>query len=467
MRILLLAVNSQYIHSNPAVYALLRSVEQLSLPHTVERLDCSINMPMAEVAAAVYAKQPDVLACSMYIWNGGFLQNLLADMRQLLPQTLVVLGGPEATMRAADYMASCPADGVCLGEGEQSFPLFLRALPAEVPQGGKAELLDSLKAQQLPGWQWQGEDAPAAPAPLPDLAALPFLYTDAELAALKEQHKVVYYESSRGCPHACSFCASARERLRERPLALVMEELPRLAEGGGQIKFIDRTFNADVERAVAITKKVLELYRPGLSWHFEINPYDLPEELAALWLTAPPDYLKLEIGVQTLYKPALRAVGRTGDWDKAEPLIKRLIDARVHLHLDLIAGLPKDKPETFAASFHRLHQLSPDYLQFGFLKVLPGSLLAAQAERYGLVASSYAPYRILSTPDMDADYLFSLLAIERAFQALYNKGDFRSALLEKAERYEGGALAMYARAAELMPVGGANPKDKTRIVEML
>lgn len=458
-RVLLVAVNSQYIHSNPALYALTRSAEQANCADLLDRMVVSINMPAQEILTKLYEKRPEVLAFSVYIWNAEFLAPILRDIHLLLPETKILLGGPEASARAAHYLSTLPVDGVCVGEGEDSF----------------AEMLLWLKQQpawtappQIPGWMWAGREADYTPAPPPDLAKLPFLYTEAEGQALKAEKKIVYYESSRGCPCACSFCASATVRLRERPLDLVFDDLPRLAEIGGQIKFVDRSFNADPARAVAITKRVLELFRPGLSWHFEILPSRISEELLDLWLSAPRGYLKLEMGVQTLNPKALALVGRREAWEPMEPQVKRLIEnGRTHLHLDLIAGLPGDTPEGFAASFHRLHQLSPDYLQFGFLKLLPGSLLARRAKEFGLVASDHTPYQVLATPDMSADYLFRLHRTERMFNMLYNRGDSRELLLEKAERMPGGAIALYEKAAELHPTGGLSPRQREELVQAL
>jgi len=455
--LLLAAVNSQYLHSSPALYALKRSAEQAGLGDHLITKDFSINMPMLRVLEEIYDAHADALAFSCYIWNIDYIADLISDIRALLPDLPIYLGGPEATMRARDYLCRFPINGVFLGEGEENFPLFLRRFT----ENG---------SEDIPGLLEKGREDSFRPAERPDLAKLPFLYTDAELQSLREQNKVIYYESSRGCPFRCAFCASAKEPLRERPLPLVMEELPRLAAAGGQIKFIDRTFNAN-DRAVTITKKLLELYRPGLSWHCEISPFSISEELKELWLSAPKDYLDLEMGVQTLNPKALAAIGRRGNWDKAEPLVKELLAAgNLHLHLDLIAGLPEDTPEEFAKSFHRLHQLDADYLQLGFLKVLPGSLLAETAEEMALRHEEHIPYRILSTPTMDAGWLFRLFRAERMFNALYNKGkyDFRARLIEAAEKEEGGALSLYFRAADLHPgISGLSQQEKIELVNTL
>ena len=460
MRALLCGINARNIHASPALYSLIRYAQEHDPGCQLQLREYALHTPTQHILADIYDAHPDLLGFSMYIWNAGFISQLLSDLRKLLPRTRIILGGPEASCRAEYYLHKLPVDAICIGEGEESFTALLQAMKG---QEAGAEL------PVVKGFLLKDNEAAYRPAAEPDLDRLPFLYDEATAAMLGRKHKLVYYESSRGCPYSCSFCASARSRIRERSLDKVMEELPKLAEIGGQVKFIDRTFNASRKRALAISQRILELARPGLSWHFEVSPFGLCRELVDLWNSAPAGYLHLEMGVQTLYGPALDTVGRYGSWDKAEPLVKELIDAgRCHVHLDLISGLPNDTPEGFAASFHRLHQLSPDYLQFGFLKVLPGSLLAEQAERLGLVYSEEPPYQILCTPDMPPEYLFRLHRAERVFNALYNKTDiWRPQLLEAARRC-GDALSLYFKAAELAPAErGLNTQEAERIAESI
>lgn len=465
VKILIVAVNARNIHANPAVYAIKQAAAQKGFGDLLEIREYAIHTPTQYIMAELFKEKPDILAFSFYIWNAVLLGALIRDLKKLLPQTRIILGGPEASARAKYYLDNLPVDAVCIGEGENSFCSFL-ATVNEMPATGPG---NTAPLPPLPGFLVKGEEKSyEPPADLPDLAQLPFLY-DADTAAyLKANSKLVYYESSRGCPYCCAFCASARQNLRQRPMELVMAELPKLADIGGQIKFIDRTFNADPGRAMAISQAILRLYRPGLSWHFEVSPFSLPRKLAELWMSAPEDYFHLEIGVQTLNTSALAAVGRRGDWDMAEPWVRKLIQsAGCHVHLDLIAGLPQDTPEKFAESFHRLHQLNAEYLQFGFLKVLPGSPLAEQAGEIGLLYSEDPPYQILATPTMSPADLFALHRAERAFNALYNKTRaFRKTLLKLAER-SGDALGLYRRAAALMPSRGLNPQEATRIVEAL
>ncbi|MEG1997146.1 MAG: DUF4080 domain-containing protein, partial [Clostridiales bacterium] len=415
-------------------------------------------------------EKPDILAFSLYIWNIVFAAGLLRDLRLLLPDTLIVAGGPEPSGHPQQILAQIPElDALFLGEGEESWPLFLRAVTdLDDSTAGCGSLRqrfmgDGAAYAPIPGLLLRSGGKIAA-APQVDLARQPFLYSPEDLARLAREKRVIYYESSRGCPYCCSFCASATESLRERPLELVLEELPLLAATGGQVKFIDRTFNARPQRAIAITEKILSLYRPGLSWHFELAPAACSGALADLLGQSPPGYFHLEAGVQTLYPPSLKAVGRNVDWPQAEPVLQKFAAGPCRLHVDLIAGLPYETPQSFSLAFQALHRLNADYLQLGFLKILPGSLLAQEAAAYGLVYSPRPPYQILYTPEMSSGYLFGLHRAERALNAFYNKGPYRSLLMEKGETWPGGALAMYFALAEGLKKYPSGLSEKTAAV---
>ena len=440
MKVLLCGINSQYIHSNLALFCLARAVETLNAPPQLLVRQYSLNMPYDTILSELYEERPDILAFSTYIWNIALVERLLADLGQLLPSALILLGGPEASARPDDLLRRNHAlHGIVSGEGELIWPLLLKCL-----QQGEHQ-------PNLPGILWREQNSAAGPPSLPDLATLPFPYLKQDLAALAEARQVIYYESSRGCPYACSFCASALAELRERPLNLVLQELPLLAQAGSQIKFVDRTFNADPARAAAITQKVLDLYRPGLSWHFEISPYNIPRELLQLWGQAPPGYIRLEAGVQSLHPAVLAAIRRGGDWRNAYQTLKTLIQRdNMHIHVDLIAGLPEETPATFAAAFAKLHGLAPHYLQLGFLKVLPGSPLCREAKQRGLLYSSFPPYQILQTPTMSATELLQLAKAAKALNSFYNSGFFRQSLLKAAELLPGGALTLYQQLAQGM-----------------
>jgi radical SAM superfamily enzyme YgiQ (UPF0313 family) len=461
MKTLLCAINSQYIHTNPALFSLARAIETMDRPPQLLLRQYSLNLPYDIILKELYEERPDILAFSVYIWNTALVERLLADLTKLLPHTLLLAGGPEATGRSEELLKRCPGlQGVILGEGELLWPLLLDRL-----QQGEQKPI-------IPGLLWRGQNASTArEAPPPNLAALPFLYKATDLAAFREAKQVVYYESSRGCPYACSFCASARVKLRERPMALVLQELPLLAQAGGQIKFVDRTFNADPERAVMITRAVLDLYRPDLSWHFEISPYNLPQKLLSLWGESPPGYIRLEAGVQSLNPAALAAIRRNGNWLQAKQAIISLVARdNVHVHLDLIAGLPMETPHTFADALAELHALAPHYLQLGFLKILPGSRLSKEAAECGLLYSDYPPYQILQTPTMSAQELLKLGRVAKAMNIFYNSGYFRQSLLVATERWPGGAPALYERLAQAMEEygpGGLSLRAKAELLATL
>jgi radical SAM superfamily enzyme YgiQ (UPF0313 family) len=462
-RVLLVAVNARSIQANPALYSLREAAARQDLADMLHIYEYALHTPQQQMLAEIYEMNPDIVAFSLYVWNVAVITSLIGDLQRVMPQLKIIVGGPEASARGYHYLNQLPADAVCIGEGEDSFCALLTALAERQFYAYEQDTLPV-----VPGFLVAGAEQEYCPAPLPDIAGLPFPYDTDTAEYLRDHAKLVYYEASRGCPHNCSFCASAREKLRERPLELVLAELPRLAAIGGQMKFIDRTFNANPQRAIAITREILRLHRPGLSWHLEVSPFDLPPELVELWCNAAPDYFQLEIGVQSLTPAALQAVGREGNWEQAEPQVKRLIkSAGSHVHLDLIAGLPGDTKKGFAKSFHRLHQLNPDYLQFGFLKVLPGSPLAGKAPELGIGFSGEPPYQVLATREMAPAYLFELHRAERAFNALYNKTkDFRLNLLDLAEE-SGDALSVYQRAANLMHWRGLNQGEAAAIVRRL
>ncbi len=429
MKLMLVAINSQYIHSNPALYYLKQALKGSQLQ--VELREYSINMPISDLLNDICSQQPDIVSFSTYIWNIEYTVKLVKDTALLLPDCKIILGGPEASARATELIAELPQlYAVIVGEGENIWPKLV------------SELLEN-KQTTMAGVIFQNQQE-FTPSGQVDFAALPFIYDEDDLKALSAEKKIIYYESSRGCPYSCVFCASASEPLRERPLDKVLPELQILSQYAGQIKFVDRTFNASPQRAAKIITALLELYRPGLSWHFEISPYILTPEIISLFVQAPVDYFRLEAGVQSLNDDVLAAIHRSGDWQKAKTALMQIIAAdNIHLHLDLIAGLPQETPDSFASAFAEIHQMAPDYLQLGFLKVLPGSLLAQTTNSWGIVYSATPPYKVLDTPTMPANYLFELNRAEQVLNAFYNSGRFLQTLFYAAKLWPGGALQFY------------------------
>ena len=453
MKIFLLAVNARYSHSNPAIYILKKVLEQKG--RQIITAEWSINNERELILAQIYREKPDLIGFSAYIWNISYLEILADEIRRLLPDTLLIFGGPQASGEKQALLERVPAiDGLVIGEGEEAFVEVINTLDA-----GKSR-------RYLPGVLWQGEES-YEEAPHVNLGGLPFPYSKEELESLAG--KIIYYESSRGCPYGCIFCFSAHEPLRERPIALVKEDLAYLAANfQGQFKLVDRTFNADKERAKEISSYLLELYSPSSSWHLEISPYNLPRELLDIWQEAPPDYLRLEAGVQSLNEDALRAIGRHSNWQNArEALISIMKKDNLRLHLDLLAGLPGETMESFTHAFNEVHDIMPHYLQLGFLKVLPGSILAQKAEGLGIVYSKYPPYRVLSTPDLAPEKLFILQSVEDALSDYYNSGRFRQTLALSAKYWPGGAMAFYLALAEAREKAIDSPMSLKEKAEIL
>ncbi|MGI5891841.1 MAG: DUF4080 domain-containing protein [Bacillota bacterium] len=432
--VLFAAINSRYIHSNLAFLYLDKLTGDL--PCRIINKDWSINIPKKQVLREICRQNPQIIAFSVYIWNGEYIKSLCSDLRQLLPGSLIVMGGPEASARPHDFLADGLSHAVIVGEGENTWPQFLKAY------------LDGQQKPFLPGLLWAGQEDFLS-ADYCNMDDLPFPYSPQDLAAFSD--KIVYYESSRGCPYSCSFCASGQDKLRFRSLDKVREDLRFLAAyRRGQVKFVDRTFNADKKRALEICKFLLDLYHPELNWHFELSPFLLDDDLIELLNQAPVGYFQLEIGVQSLCPKVLQAVRRYGSWEKAERNIKKILAIdNCHVHLDLIAGLPLETLDGVKEAFARLHKLYPHHLQLGFLKVLPGSLLAQEAAEYSIAFSKYAPYQVLFTKSMSGEDLFYLEEAAWAVDAFYNCGRFRQTLFYAANNWPEGALAFYAALAEL------------------
>ena len=431
MKILLLALNARYIHSNPALFLLEKMIR--GEKREIVQKQWSINTPREKILEDIFDQKPDIIGFSSYIWNISFLEMLAEEVSKILPETILIFGGPQATGEKEALLNRAPAvSGLVIGEGEEVFPALIAAL-----ERGE-------KKPSLPGILWHGAEG-CVEAGLPDMKDLPFPYTKEELALATMQGKTIYYEASRGCPYGCIFCFSAHQPLRERPLSMVKEDISFLAENfKGQIKLVDRTFNADCKRALEISEYLLQLYTPDISWHLEISPYNLQEPLLELWKNAPPDYFRLEAGVQSLNENVLKTIHRRGDWQKAKKAVEKIMEKdNLRLHLDLLAGLPEETMESFEHAFNEVHQLLPHYLQLGFLKVLPGSLLANDTEKIGIVSSPYPPYRVLYTANLSPLDLFSLQRIEEGLDEFYNIGRFRQTLYYAGLYWPGGAMSFY------------------------
>ena len=413
MKILLAACNAKYIHSNLAVYDL-KAYSSDYDEHVILR-EYTINQPKDEILKDIYSSGADVVCFSCSIWNVSFVRELIRDLVKILPKTAFWAGGPEVSYDAEKFLTEMPEmTGVMVGEGEKTFHDLL-----EFYIDGK----DSL--EEISGIAYRSGDKIIHNGwrELMDLSAIPFVYEHLE----KFENRIIYYESSRGCPFSCSYCLSSIDKkLRFRDLELVKKELQFFLDHRvPQVKFVDRTFNCKHEHAMTIWKYILEHDNGVTNFHFEISADLLREEEMELMSQMRPGLIQLEIGVQSTNPETIRAIHRHMDLKKLEHCVNRVHSFRnIHQHLDLIAGLPYEDYDTFHQSFNDVYQMKPDQLQLGFLKVLKGSLMQKEAEGYGIVHKEKEPYEVLSTNWLTYGEVLKLKMVESMVEVYYNSGQF-------------------------------------------
>lgn len=433
MKILLAACNAKYIHSNLAVYDL-KAYSSDYDEHVILR-EYTINQPKDEILKDIYSSGADVVCFSCYIWNISFVRELIRDLVKILPKTAFWAGGPEISYDAEKFLTEMPEmTGVMVGEGEKTFHDLL-----EFYIDGK----DSL--EEISGIAYRTGDKIIHNGwrELMDLSAIPFVYEHLE----KFENRIIYYESSRGCPFSCSYCLSSIDKkLRFRDLELVKKELQFFLDHRvPQVKFVDRTFNCKHEHAMTIWKYILEHDNGVTNFHFEISADLLREEEMELMSQMRPGLIQLEIGVQSTNPETIRAIHRHMDLKKLEHCVNRVHSFRnIHQHLDLIAGLPYEDYDTFHQSFNDVYQMKPDQLQLGFLKVLKGSLMQKEAEVYGIVYKEKEPYEVLSTNWLTYGEVLKLKMVESMVEVYYNSGQFWHTL-EYLVPFEKDAFTFYEK----------------------
>ena len=417
MKILLAACNAKYIHSNLAVYDL----KAYSSDYDKEVLlrEYTINQPKDEILKDIYGSGADVVCFSCYIWNISFVRELIRDLAKILPETAFWAGGPEVSYDAEKFLTEMPEmTGVLVGEGEKTFHDLLEYYIDGKGSLGEIRGIAYRDGEEIwhNGWR-----------ELMNLSEIPFVYQHLE----EFENRIIYYESSRGCPFSCSYCLSSIDKkLRFRDLELVKKELQFFLDHKvPQVKFVDRTFNCKHEHAMAIWKYILEHDNGVTNFHFEVSADLLRDEEMDLMAKMRPGLIQLEIGVQSTNPETIRAIHRHMDLDKLKRCVDRVHSFRnIHQHLDLIAGLPYEDYDTFHRSFNDVYQMKPDQLQLGFLKVLKGSLMQGEAEKYGIVHKEKEPYEVLSTNWLPYGDVLKLKAVESMVEVYYNSGQFQHTL---------------------------------------
>ena len=419
MKILLTAVNAKYIHSNPAVYSL-RAYAGEKLREHIEIAEYTINHQLEEILADIYEKNPDVIAFSCYIWNWNMIQELVTELSKVLPGRPIWLGGPEVTYDASEILAKYPQlTGIIIGEGEETFRELIEYYvnPKELREHGIL--------QEIPGLALPSGYTPVRE--LTDLNRIPFLYDNLE----PFKNRIIYYESSRGCPYRCSYCLSSIDKsVRFRDMDVVKKELQFFLDNQvPQVKFVDRTFNCNHAHAMEIWLFIHEHDNGVTNFHFEISADILNEEELTLLNQMRPGLVQLEIGVQTANPMTIKEIRRVMDLDRLEQIVRRIQKGNnIHIHLDLIAGLPFEDYESFGRSFDRVYGMQPQQLQLGFLKVLKGSYMHEKAEDYGLLYLDRPPYEVLSTSWLPYADVLRLKQIEEMVELYYNSNQFTHTL---------------------------------------
>lgn len=452
MRILLVAINAKFIHSNLAVYSLRayakKFLEKCGMDGRIdiEIAEYTINQQPDDILKGIYGKEPEVLCFSCYIWNMVYVENLVTEVHKLLPKTDIWLGGPEVSYDGESVLKRLSGvRGVMKGEGERTFAEICCIYAEEkYTLGGKKNDRFQDRFSRTDGIDFQCSDGKVRinvwREPL-DLDELPFVYGDER----KFGHKIIYYETSRGCPFSCSYClSSVDKRLRFRSLALVKKELKFFLEQKvPQVKFVDRTFNCRRGHAMEIWKYIAAHDNGVTNFHFEVAADLFGEEELALIETMRPGLIQLEIGVQTTNPVTVREIRRTMKLEKLKENVSRIKKmGNVLQHLDLIAGLPYEDIKSFSRSFDDIYALRPDELQLGFLKVLKGSYMEENKETYALVHKSLPPYEVLCTKWLSYKEIVELKGVEEMVEVYYNSGQFAHTMDALFDEY-GSAYQMY------------------------
>lgn len=410
MKILLTAINAKYIHSNPALYSLRAYAGEME-GREIQIAEYTINHRREDILADLYRHKPDMIAISCYIWNWSMISLLLPEIPKIMPGVPVWLGGPEVSYDAEEILGKFPmVTGIMVGEGEETFK----------------ELIEGEKPlNEIRGIVYRSDNSivRTGERELTDLSKLPFLYYGLE----QFENRIIYYESSRGCPYRCSYCLSSIDKkVRLRQLDIVKRELQFFLDHRvKQVKFVDRTFNCNHEHAMGIWQYLLEHDNGVTNFHFEIEADIISEEELELLSRMRPGLMQMEIGVQTVNPDTLREIRRTTDMDRLKYVVERIRQGHnIHVHLDLIAGLPYEDYDSFRHSFDAVYAMKPEQLQLGFLKVLKGAYMQEMAQSYEIQYMGTPPYEVLSTRWLPYDKVLLLKEVEEMVETYYNSNQF-------------------------------------------
>ena len=443
MKFLLVALNAKYIHSNPAIYSLkayakahVREPELEDGRFQIETQEYTINNQPDEILKDIFLRKPDVIGFSCYIWNFSYVLELIRDLPKVLPHAEIWLGGPEVSYDAPEILHREPSVyGVMMGEGEETFSEVVRCY-LEHNRGNLNGRSSSFQA--IDGTAVRDEEGNVVLNPRKtavDMNSIPFFYKNLE----DFENRIIYYESSRGCPFSCSYCLSSLDKsVRLRDSSLVLKELDVFLENRvPQVKFVDRTFNCSRKHTMEIWRHIIEHDNGVTNFHFEISADLLNEEELELMSHMRPGLIQLEIGVQSTNRSTIKEIRRTMDLERLKERVAKINSfGNIHQHLDLIAGLPGEDYQSFRNSFNEVYEMKPEQLQLGFLKVLKGSYLWEKTGEYGVEFKEKAPYEVLSTRWIDYGGILKLKALEEMLEVYGNSGQFRTTLDKLHKEFE-------------------------------
>lgn len=465
MKLLLTAINAKYIHSNLAVYSLKASAGEYK--ENVEIAEFTINNQADYILEEIYKRKPDVLLFSCYIWNLSMIEEVMREFHKLCPNVPIWLGGPEVSFEVETFLQQhSEVTGVMMGEGEETFRELCKIyLDQDVKTGstnlGKADLENTRgigfayvedETRQIQVNEWRN---------ILDMSTLPFSYNKME----DFSNRIIYYESSRGCPFSCSYClSSVDKKLRFRNLDLVKEELQFFIDQKvPQIKFVDRTFNCHHEHAMEIWKYIHEHDNGVTNFHFEVSADLLNEEELALMAQMRPGLIQLEIGVQSTNEATIKEIKRTMKLERLKEIVEKVKSfGNIHQHLDLIAGLPYEDYDTFRKSFDEIYELQPNQLQMGFLKVLKGSYMFEHAKEYGILYHDNPPYEVLATKWLSYDDVLKMKRIEEMLEVYYNSGQFEVTMKVLKKHFD-SAFDMFQKLGDYYEANGYFGMSHSRI----
>ena len=412
MKILLTAINAKYIHSNLAIYSLRACAGEYK--SQIELAEFTINNQKDYILEEIYKRKPDILCFSVYIWNLDYVESVAREFKKICPDTPVWVGGPEVSYEVEDFLTSHPEiDGVMIGEGEETF----REVCGYYAGNRELDSIQGIAYRDNNGIRVTESRA------IMDMSRIPFCYNTME----DFSNRIIYYESSRGCPFSCSYCLSSVDKsLRFRDTELVKKELLFfINQKVPQIKFVDRTFNCNHAHAMEIWRFIKEHDNGVTNFHFEISADLINEEELKLISDMRPGLIQLEIGVQSTNEVTIKEIHRTMKLERLKEVVRAIQSgANVHEHLDLIAGLPYEDYDSFARSFDEIYELKPNQLQLGFLKVLKGSFMYDHAKEYGIIYHDRPPYEVLSTKWISFDDVLRIKKVEEMLEVYYNSGQF-------------------------------------------